>query len=84
MSNLKDGTKMKLGIIAVVLLVTLLAVPAIAVEYKLTDLGRGEAFGINDLGHVTGWRPDPNGGSDIAFVWSKSTGFTDIGPSTVI
>ena len=73
--------RMRLTVFVVILLITLLAVPAIAIKYTLTDLGRGEAFGINDLGQVTGWRPDPNSGSDIAFVWNKSTGFTDIGPS---
>jgi len=71
---------MKFAILVVI--ITMLALPAFAIEYTLTDLGRGEAFGINDLGQVTGWRPDPNGGSDIAFVWSKSTGFMNIGPST--
>lgn len=72
---------MKLAIL-VVLLVTLLALPALAVDYVLTDLGRGEAFGINDLGQITGWRPDPNGGPSKAFLWSKELGFADIGPST--
>lgn len=72
---------MKLAVL-VVLLITLLALPASAVDYVLTDLGRGEAFGINDLGQITGWRPDPNGGPSKAFLWSKESGFVDIGPGT--
>lgn len=66
----------------IVVLIVFVASACSATEYTLTDLGRGEAFGINDLGQITGWRPDPNGGQMIAFVWDKTTGFTDIGPST--
>lgn len=72
---------MKLAVL-IVFLVTLLAMPALAVDYVMTDLGRGEAFGINNFGQITGWRPDPDGGPSKAFIWSKETGFTDIGPST--
>lgn len=69
-------------LVFVVILIVALALPAIAAEYVLHDLGRGEAFGINDIGQITGWRPDPNGGPSKAFLWSRESGFTDIGPST--
>lgn len=48
--------------------------------YTLRDLGYGEGLAINDLGQITGWRPDTNGGPDKAFFWSNETSFADIGP----
>ena len=69
-------------LVVVVLFSVMFSCPTYALEYTLHDLGRGEAFGINDLGQITGWRPDPNSGPSKAFLWSKESGFTDIGPST--
>ena len=46
----KEGLRAMKFVILVVLLISLLAMPAFSLEYKLTDLGRGEAFGINDSG----------------------------------
>lgn len=63
----------------VVLLVSVLALPTFAVDYVLSDLGLGSGYSINDSGQITGWRPNPNGGPDNAFFWSKETGFKDIG-----
>jgi probable HAF family extracellular repeat protein len=75
------GKKMK-TLVFVVLLISVLALPAFAIEYVFTDMGRGAALGINDLGQITGWRLDPNDGSEDAFIWSKTTGFIDIGAHT--
>jgi probable HAF family extracellular repeat protein len=76
--NLEEN---KVKVFLYVLLVTVLAVPALALDYTLTDLGFGGACGINDLGQITGWRSDSNGSSEKAFIWSKESGFVDINAS---
>lgn len=50
-------------------------------EYVLHDLGRGAAYEINDLGQITGRKYDAVTDRDRAFIWSKETGFTDLGPT---
>ncbi|MGC5172125.1 hypothetical protein ACLQ2Q_15895 [Microbacterium sp. DT81.1] len=42
------------------------------------DSGRSWAYGINDVGQVTGQRFAPRGGPQ-AFFWTASTGITDLG-----
>lgn len=74
------ATEMK-TLVLVVLLVSILAMPAFAIDYTLTDLGRGAATGINNSGQITGFRYDPESGKDIGFFWDKALGFIYIGSS---
>jgi probable HAF family extracellular repeat protein len=51
-----------------------------AILYDLTEVGKGEPYGINDAGQVVGqsYPAYPDKGNR-AFVWSKSSGMTDLG-----
>ncbi|MBE9036723.1 DUF3466 family protein [aff. Roholtiella sp. LEGE 12411] len=48
-----------------------------AILYDLTEVGKGSAYGINDAGQVVG--QFYTGKENHAFVWSKSSGITDLG-----
>lgn len=65
-----------------VALLVLFTIPAGAVDYVLTDLGRGAGYEINDSGQITGRMFDQTSGRDKAFIWSKEQGFTDLGFGT--
>jgi probable HAF family extracellular repeat protein len=51
--------------------------------YTITDLGRGEAYGINDSGHVVGLalidRGVPSPPKQRAFLWDQQAGLSDLG-----
>ena len=68
-------------VVLLAILITLLAMPAFATEYTLTDLGRGAASAINDNGQITGFRYDSESGKDIGFFWDTTIGFKYIGSS---
>lgn len=63
---------MKFAILVVI--ITLLAVPAFAIDYEITDLGGFSGSRINNMGHVIG----STTASDHAFLWEDGQ-VTDLG-----